>query len=55
MVHLVNKLVEFRELGVSFVSYTEALDFTTAGGKLMVNILAAFAAFERDLFSGQSK
>jgi DNA invertase Pin-like site-specific DNA recombinase len=29
----------------------EALDFTTAAGKLMFNILAAFAQFERDIIS----
>ena len=51
MQHLVNTLVESQELGVSFVSYTESLDFTSASGKLMFNILAAFAQFERDIIS----
>lgn len=51
MQHLVNTLVELQELGVSFVSYMESLDFTSASGKLMFNILAAFAQFERDIIS----
>jgi DNA invertase Pin-like site-specific DNA recombinase len=51
MQHLVNTLVELQGLGVSFVSYMENLDFTSASGKLMFNILASFAQFERDIIS----
>ena len=51
MQHLINTLVELQELGVSFVSYMESLDFTSASGKLLFNILAAFAQFERDIIS----
>lgn len=51
MQHLVNTLVELQDLGVSFVSYMESLDFTSASGKLMFNILASFAQFERDIIS----
>jgi len=40
---------------VDFVSYSEHLDFTTPTGKLMVNIIAAFAQFERDLMSERIK
>ena len=36
--HLTNTIVGLHEVGVSFVSYMEALDFTTATGKLMFNI-----------------
>lgn len=49
--HLTNTITDLCERGVSFVSYMEALDFTTAAGKLMFNILAAFAQFERDIIS----
>jgi len=49
--HLTNTIVDLHEVGVSFVSYMEALDFTTATGKLMFHILAAFAQFERDIIS----
>src|SRR5258707_13533245 len=33
--HLLNSLAEFNALGVSFVSYTNAIDTTTPAGKLM--------------------
>ena len=46
---LVTTLKEFAELGVGFVSLTEALDMTTATGRAMVGLLAVFAQFEHDL------
>ena len=49
--HLVNTIEDLQEIGVSFFSYMEALDFTSASGKLMFNILAAFSQFERDIIS----
>jgi len=45
-------ILEINELvsrGVGFYSLTENLDFGTATGKLMFNLLSAFAEFERDL------
>lgn len=35
--------------GAGFVSLTESIDTTTAAGRMMVTMLAAFAAFEREL------
>lgn len=46
---LVLTLKELAELGVGFISLTEALDFTTPIGRAMAGILAIFAEFERDL------
>jgi DNA invertase Pin-like site-specific DNA recombinase len=46
---LVATLKELAELGVGFVSLTEALDMTTATGRAMVGLLAVFAQFEHDL------
>lgn len=37
------------EKNIGFYSLTENLDFSTATGKLMFNLLSAFAEFERDL------
>lgn len=46
---LVTSLAELNELGVGFVSLTEALDLTTPSGRAMAGLLAVFAEFERDL------
>lgn len=45
---LVSTLQELTEVGVDFVSLTEALDFTTPVGRAMAGLPAVFAAFERD-------
>jgi putative DNA-invertase from lambdoid prophage Rac len=37
------------QLGVSFVSLTEALDLTTPAGRAMAGLLAIFAEFEREI------
>src|SRR6478609_1279011 len=46
---LVVTLRELTELGVGFVSLTEALDLTTSTGRAMVGMIAVFAQFEREL------
>jgi DNA invertase Pin-like site-specific DNA recombinase len=46
---LATSLDELRETGVGFVSLTEALDLTTASGRLLAGLLAVLAQFERDL------
>ena len=46
---LVSTLQELTELGVGFVSLTEALDLTTPPGRAMAGLLAVFAQFERDI------
>jgi DNA invertase Pin-like site-specific DNA recombinase len=46
---LVATLQEFADLGVGFVSLSEALDMTTATGRAMAGLLSVFAQFERDL------
>jgi DNA invertase Pin-like site-specific DNA recombinase len=48
-VELLTALEEFRSLGIDFVSLHENVDTTTAQGKLMFSIIAAFAEFERSL------
>ena len=46
---LVMTLRELIDLGVGFVSLTEALDLTTPSGRAMAGMLAVFAEFEREL------
>jgi DNA invertase Pin-like site-specific DNA recombinase len=42
-------LQELAELGVSFVSLTEALDLTTPTGRAMAGLLSVFAEFEHEI------
>ncbi len=46
---LVLSLRELAELGVSFVSLTEAFDLTTPTGRAMAGMVAVFAEFEREI------
>jgi len=52
---LVSSLNELRELGVGFVSLTEALDFSTPSGRAMAGLLSVFAEFERDIIRERVK
>ena len=49
LVDLVVTLKELAELGVGFVSLTEALDLTTPTGRAMAGLLSVFAEFEREI------
>ena len=46
---LMATLRESADLGVAFVSLTEALDLTTPSGRAMAGMLAIFAEFEREI------
>ena len=48
LLHLVQLLEDLRRIGVELVSFSEGLDFTTTTGKLLFQIISAFAEFERD-------
>src|ERR1700732_939822 len=47
--HMVSALVELEALGIAFVSLRDSFDLTTPAGRLMFNMVAIFAEFERDL------
>ena len=47
--HLLTVLAALGERGVAFQSLTEAIDTTTAAGRLQVHLFAALAEFERSL------
>lgn len=49
LLDLIVSLRELGELGVGFVSLTEALDLTTSMGRAMAGMLAVFAEFEREI------
>ncbi len=46
---LILEVKELLDKGVSFISISDNLDFSTASGKLHFQILSAFAEFEREL------
>lgn len=52
---LVVSLRELGELGIGFVSLTEALDLTTPTGRAVAGVLAVFAEFERDILRDRVK
>lgn len=52
---IVSSLRELQELGIKFISITEALDFTTVTGRAMSGLLAVFSEFERELISERVK
>ncbi len=47
--HLVTVVDDLGRRGVEFRSLTEALDTTSAGGRLIFHVMAAIAQFEREL------
>lgn len=52
---LILTLKELTELGIGFVSLTEAFDMTTPTGRALAGMLAVFTEFERELLSERVK
>jgi putative DNA-invertase from lambdoid prophage Rac len=55
LLDLIGTLQELNDLGVGFVSLSEALDLTTASGRALAGMLAVFAEFERDILRDRVK
>ena len=55
LIDLMATLRELTELGVGFVSVTEALDLTTTTGRAMSGMLAIFADYEREILRERVK
>ena len=53
--HLISTVAELAARGVGFESITEAIDTGTASGKLVFNIFASLADFERHLISERTR
>lgn len=53
--HLIALVEDFEEQGVGFRSLTEAIDTTTAGGKLVFQIFGAMSEFERSIIRERTK
>ena len=46
---LIAALAEFDVLGIDFISHTQAIDTTTAMGRLFFHVIGSFAEFEREI------
>jgi DNA invertase Pin-like site-specific DNA recombinase len=55
LIELVKLTQEFEYRGIELVSLTESIDTSTAGGRLIFNVFAAIAQFERDIISERTK
>lgn len=55
LIHLVNLAQELHEKGIYLKSISDNLDSTTPQGKLMFNLFASLAEFERDLIIERTK
>lgn len=53
--HLLSLFDEFNNKGVEFIAVTQNIDTTTPSGKLQMQIMGAFAEFERNLISERTK
>ena len=53
--HLINIVESLREQNVGFLSLTENFDTSTNGGRLIFNIFASLADFERELIRERTK
>jgi DNA invertase Pin-like site-specific DNA recombinase len=52
---LVTTLQELTQLGIGFISMSEALDLTTPAGRAMAGMLSVFAEFEREIIRERVK
>ena len=53
--HLISLIEALQERKVEFVSLSDAIDTSTAGGRLQFHVLGALAEFERSLISERTK
>lgn len=52
---LVETIEELSDRGIGFVSLTEAIDTTSAGGRLIFHVFGALAEFERELIRERTR
>lgn len=55
LAHLLSMFEEFNKRGINFIAITQNIDTTSAAGKLQLQILGAFAEFERNIISERTK
>jgi len=55
LAHLISLISDLERRGIAFHSLSEAIDTSTAGGKLIFHVMGALAEFERALISERTK
>jgi DNA invertase Pin-like site-specific DNA recombinase len=55
LAHLIQIITRLQEEAIGFRSLSEAIDTTTASGKLMFHVIGAIAEFERSLISDRTR
>lgn len=53
--HLIDVVTDLQGRGVEFRSLTEAIDTTTAGGRLVFHVFAGLAEFERSIITERTR
>jgi len=53
--HLLGLFEEFTSKGIQFIATTQNIDTSSAAGKLQMQIMGAFAEFERNIISERTK
>lgn len=53
--HLLSLLDEFNKKGIKFIASTQNIDTMSSGGRLQMQIMGAFAEFERSIISERTK
>lgn len=53
--HLLSIFDEFNKKGIHFIAVTQNIDTSSASGKLQMQIMGAFAEFERNIISERTK
>lgn len=53
--HLLSLFDEFSKKGIQFIAITQNIDTTTSTGRLQMQIMGAFAEFERNIISERTK
>jgi len=53
--HLLGLFDEFNTKGIHFIAVTQNIDTSTSAGKLQMQIMGAFAEFERNIISERTK
>jgi len=53
--HILSLFDEFKSKGVQFIAITQNIDTTSASGQLQMQIIGAFAEFERNIISERTK